>query len=358
MDLIVLKFSLWEPIAQFFGWLTRIFFDFFGNYGIAIIVLTVVIRAALIPLNIRSQKSMLKMQALSGKTAELQRKYGDDKQRYQEEVMKMQKENGAMGFSGCLLPLIQMFLLIPMYRIVSGPLHYISGISKENINSMIELAKEQGLADGKGLRALTEINHIGLIDILNHNSEFMHQCIAKGYIAMGQMMDLNFLGVDLTKIPSWKPLEIIKDPATYLPLLLFPLLVLAINLAQMKMMQILKPGYKEQKEAKERAKNNPARRDQTPEDQAEATTKMMNWMMPLIMLWTTFTLPAAMGLYWIIGGLMSIATNIITFFLFTKPYELKKKEIEAKKANAFKKNTSSDGSSDKKENKGKKKKKK
>lgn len=357
MDLIVLKFSLFEPIAQFFGWLTRIFFDFFGNYGIAIIVLTVVIRAALIPLNIRSQKSMLKMQALSGKTAELQRKYGDDKQRYQEEVMKMQRENGAMGFSGCLIPFIQMFLLIPMYRIVSGPLHYISGVPKDNINDMIELAKEQGFADGKGFRALSEINHIGLIDIFNHNSEFMHQCIAKGYIAMGQMMDLNFLGVDLTKIPSWKPLEIIKDPATYIPLLMFPLLVLVINLVQMKLMQFLKPGYKEQKEAKAREKNNPARAGQSPEDQAEATTRMMNWMMPIIMLWTTFSLPAAMGLYWIIGGIMSIATNIITFFLFTKPYELKKKEIELKKANAFKKNSSSDGS-DKKENKGKKKKKK
>ena len=342
MDLIVLKFSLWEPIAQFFGWLTRIFFDFFGNYGIAIIVLTVVIRAALIPLNIRSQKSMLKMQALSGKTAELQRKYGDDKQKYQEEVMKLQQENGAMGFSGCLLPLIQMFLLIPMYRIVSGPLHYISGISKENINSMIELAKEQGLADGKGLRALTEINHIGLIDILNHNSEFMHQCIAKGYIAMGQMMDLNFLGVDLTKIPSWKPLEIIKDPATYLPLLLFPLLVLAINLAQMKMMQILKPGYKEQKEAKEREKKNPARAGQTPNDQAEMTTKMMTWMMPVLMLFTTFTLPAAMGLYWVVGGIMSILTQLLTYFMFTKPYELKKLEMEQKKADAFKKDHSDD----------------
>ncbi|SEW32405.1 YidC/Oxa1 family membrane protein insertase [Ruminococcaceae bacterium KH2T8] len=356
MELLVLKFSLFEPIAQFFGWLTRIFFDFFGNYGVAIIVLTVVIRFALIPLNVRSQKSMLKMQALSGKTAELQRKYGDDKQRYQEEVMKMQKENGAMGFSGCLLPFIQMFLLIPMYRIVSGPLHYIAKVPKENINNMIELAKSEGLAEGKSLRALSEINHIGLIDLLNHNADFMHKCIDKGYIAMGQMIDLNFLGVDLTKVPSWKPLEIIREPSVYLPLLMFPLLVVVINLVQMKLMQFLKPGYKEQKEAKQREKNNPARAGQTPEDQAEATTKMMNWMMPVIMLITTFSLPAAMGLYWVIGGIMGIVTNLITYFMFTKPYELKKQELAEKKANAFKKKKADDSSED--QNKGKKKKKK
>ena len=52
-------------LYQFFGWLTRILFGFFGNYGMAIIMLTVIIRAALIPLNVKSQKSMIKMQALS-----------------------------------------------------------------------------------------------------------------------------------------------------------------------------------------------------------------------------------------------------------------------------------------------------
>ena len=65
--------------------------------------------------------------------------------------------------------------------------------------------------------------------------------------------------------------------------------------------------------------------------------KMMNWMMPILMLVTTFTMPAAMGLYWIISGLMSIITNIIVYYMFTKPYEVKKAEIEAKKEAVFKK---------------------
>ena len=323
-------------LYQFFGWLTRVLFDFFGNYGMAIIMLTVIIRAALIPLNIKSQKSMIKMQALSSKTAELQRKYGDDKQKYQEEVMKLQQENG-VSFSGCILPFIQLFLIWPIYRIVSGPLIYLSQVSRENVQAMIDLANSEGLVTSK---RLTDVLHIPLIEILNNNSDFLNECISKGYIAMGQLLDLNFLGMDLTKTPEWNPVKIMSDPGTYIPLLIFPVLVIATNLISMKMATWLKPGYKEQQEAKKREQLNPARAGQTPNDQAEMTTKMMTWMMPLIMLITTFTLPAAMGLYWVIGGLMGILTQVLTYFMFTKPYELKKLEMEQKKAEVFKKNSS------------------
>ena len=314
----------------------------------AIIMLTVIIRAALIPLNIKSQKSMIKMQALSGKTAEIQRKYPDDKQKQQEEIMKLQQENGAMGFSGCILPFIQLFLIWPIYRIVSGPLIYLSQVPKENVQAMIDLATEQGLIT-KSIRISEQI-HIPLINVLNNNSDFLHECINKGYIAMGQLLDLHFLGMDLTQTPAWNPITIISDPKTYLPLLIFPILVILTTLLSMRMTNWLKPGYKEQKEAKEREKKNPARAGQTPTDQAEMTTKMMSWMMPVLMLFTTFTLPAAMGLYWVVGGIMGILTQILTYFMFTKPYELKKLEMEQKKAEAFKKN-SSDKDANRKKNK-------
>ena len=73
------------------------------------------------------------------------------------------------------------------------------------------------------------------------------------------------------------------------------------------------------------------------EDYSQNMMKMMNWMMPILMLVTTFAMPAAMGLYWIISGLMSIVTNIFVYYMFTKPYEVKKAEIEAKKDAVFKK---------------------
>lgn len=338
----IVQLSILDPLYTLFGWLTRVLYEFFGNYGLAIIFLTVIIRGALIPLNIRSQKSMLKMQALSGKQAELQRQYGDDKEGYQEAFMKLQKENGAGGLSGCLLPFLQLFFIWPIYRIVSGPLIYLSQVSKDNVQSMIDLGNRfggSGLFDG---RISVDI-HIGLIKALNENAQFLNECINQGLIRLDQMIDLHFLGMDLTVTPAWNPFEIAKDPKTYLPMLLIPIIVVIVNIATMQLTKIMKPGWKEEEEAKKRAKMNPARAGQAgdgkgnAEDITQNSMKMMNWMMPVLMLVTTFTMPAAMGLYWIISGLMSIITSVIVYFMFTKPYEAKKAEIEAKKDAVFKK---------------------
>ena len=152
------------------------------------------------------------------------------------------------------------------------------------------------------------------------------------------MVDLHFLGMDLTMTPAWNPKLYIQDPKTYFPLLIFPILVLATSIISMELTKVMKPGYKEEKEAKQREKNNPARKGQSGTDDTTANTmKFMTWMMPAVMLWTTFTMPAAMGLYWVVGSLMGILTQVIVYYMFTKPYEKKKAEIEAKKEAVFKK---------------------
>ncbi|MBQ1738876.1 MAG: membrane protein insertase YidC, partial [Clostridiales bacterium] len=221
---ILVQLSILDPLYTLFGWLVRVLFQFFGNYGLAIIFLTIIIRGALIPLNVKSQKSMLKMQALSGKQAELQRLYGDDKEAYQEAFMKMQKENGAGGLSGCLLPILSIFIIWPIYRIVSGPLIYLSQVSKENIASMIDLGTRMGEGGILGRGVSPEI-HIGLIKALNENAQFLNECINQGFFKMDQMVDLHFLGMDLTVTPAFNPVTIAHDPKTYLPMLIIPILV-------------------------------------------------------------------------------------------------------------------------------------
>lgn len=340
MENIVVQLSILDPLYTLFGWLTRELFAFFGNYGLAIIALTVIIRGLLIPLNIKSQKSMLKMQALSGKQAELQRKFGDDKQKYQEALMELQKENGAGGVSGCLLPFLQLFFIWPIYRIVSGPLVYLSHISKATVQSMIDLASTEGLIG----KTVTTTNHIGLMQVLNNNAAFLKECVDKGFITMGQMIDLHFMGLDLTLVPWNVMKQNFLDVRAYLPLLVMPLLILITNIVSMQLTKYMKPGYKQEQEAKKRAKENPAITGQTADDPTQQTMKMMNWMMPLLMLYTSFTLPTAMALYWIVGGIMGIITQLLVYVLFTKPYELKKAEIEAKKEAVFKKSSKTDSS--------------
>jgi YidC/Oxa1 family membrane protein insertase len=126
-------------------------------------------------------------------------------------------------------------------------------------------------------------------------------------------------------------------------MLIIPVIVVAVSIAQMQLSKIMKPGWKEEEEAKKRAKKNPARAGQAgdgksaAEDTTQMTMKMMNWMMPVLMLVTTFSMPAAMGVYWIISGIMGVITSVIVYIMFTKPYELKKAELEAKKDAVFKK---------------------
>ncbi|MCR5617825.1 MAG: YidC/Oxa1 family membrane protein insertase [Clostridiales bacterium] len=313
-----------------FGWITKIFYNYFGNYGLAIIALTILIRVCMIPLNISSQRSMIKSKTMSSKMDEIKRKYPNDKQKQQEEQTKLMQENGASGFSGCLLSILQLFFIWPIFRIVSGPLHYICGVSEENIERIGTIAFNKGALSEKVLDRISTDN-VPLIRILNENSDVLKTAVDGGFIKTSQVLDLHFLGFDLTDTPQWLPTRIMADPKRYLPLLLIPILVTVTSIISMQLTNVLNPDYKEKKEQKKRAKKNAAMAGQAPTDQSEMMTKMMAIMMPLLMIVTSFTMPAAMGLYWIVGGIMSIITQVIVYYLFTKPYALKKKELDAQK---------------------------
>ncbi len=91
-----------------------------GDWGLAIIVLTVLVRLALMPLTIKQTKSMYELQRIQPKIKELQAKYKDDKEKLQEETMKFYQENKVNPFGGCLPMLLQMPLLIALYQVLGG----------------------------------------------------------------------------------------------------------------------------------------------------------------------------------------------------------------------------------------------
>ena len=89
----------------------------------------------------------------------------------------------------------------------------------------------------------------------------------------------------------------------------------------MRIMRKTTPNRKKKEEDRERERVNPARAGQTPEDKSESMMKTMNFMMPVFMLITTFSMPASMGLYWIIGNIMMILQSVLIYFFFTKKLE-------------------------------------
>jgi YidC/Oxa1 family membrane protein insertase len=112
--------GLWDAFKQaIFVFLQQIE-SVVGDWGLAIIVLTVLVRLALMPLTIKQTKSMLEMQKVQPKIKELQAKYKDDKEKLQEETLKFYQENKVNPFGGCLPALLQMPLLIALYQVLGG----------------------------------------------------------------------------------------------------------------------------------------------------------------------------------------------------------------------------------------------
>lgn len=113
--------SLFQGLLDGIGWVLAKTYDLVPNYGVAIILLTVLIRIVLLPLGIKQIKSMQAMQAIQPKVKEIQKKYKGNKQKAQEETMKLYKESGVNPLGGCLPLLLQFPILISMYAVLRPP---------------------------------------------------------------------------------------------------------------------------------------------------------------------------------------------------------------------------------------------
>ena len=133
--------NLWVAFQQFIFEALMFFQNLVGNWGLAIILLTIVIRLLLMPLTIRQTKSMYEMQRMQPKIKELQAKYKDDKQKLQEETMKFYQENKINPFGGCLPLILQMPVFIALFRVLGGTAKA-PGIMMQHFDQMTPAARE------------------------------------------------------------------------------------------------------------------------------------------------------------------------------------------------------------------------
>ncbi|HBP37590.1 MAG TPA: hypothetical protein DD640_02395 [Clostridiales bacterium] len=332
MILPVVSLGIFDPLYVAFGWFMRLLYDATGNYGIMIILFTIILRGLMIPLGIKQQKSTLKQQSLQGEIAEIQRAYPNDKAKQSQLQMELYKKHGASPLCGCLPSILQLIIIWPIFRLIQAPLQYIMKIAADNIkeigNTLFQLTNSAGatLITQTELSRVTTSN-IPIINALNDHASALAAVIDKNLMNLSQLIDLDFFGINLGLTPTYLPAKLFgAEWQTYVPLLIFPLLTLVTTLIQMKITRLTMPNRKKKAEDKEREKVNPARAGQAPEDKSESMMKSMNILMPVFMLWTTFSMPSAMGLYWIIGNIMMILQSVMIYFLFTKKMDLAAKE--------------------------------
>ena len=113
-----------------FTWLLMFFYQFFNSYGVALILFALVVKLILYPLSLKGKRSMIQMNMLSGKLQKLQKQYGKDQARYNEEVQKLYAKGG------CLWSMLPLAILLPLYAIIRQPLKYMMGLSVDQITTI------------------------------------------------------------------------------------------------------------------------------------------------------------------------------------------------------------------------------
>ena len=119
--------------ANLFGYVLNFLYGFVGNYGIAIILFSVLVKIIMIPISISQQKTMKKSQKLNEEMKQIQFKYKNDQEKMNQEVMELYKREKMSPFSGCFSAIIQIILLFSVFYLVRSPLTYMKKVDKQII---------------------------------------------------------------------------------------------------------------------------------------------------------------------------------------------------------------------------------
>ena len=300
-----------DVIAKPFGWLMLQLYNWTGNYGVAVILFALVVKLIMLPFQLKSKKSMMRTSRMTPRLKELEKKFGNDQQRYQQEMNKLYKEEGINPMSGCLWTLIPFPILIALYRAIRFPLTTMMGVASELLaeggaiyNKLAEL--------GWSAEALTTRQQA-------YSQIFQSQFITEHFSDFAGLSDklvalkYNFLGINLAETPNvafwnWGAFTW----ATF-GLFLIPIVSAALSWFSMKVSNAANP-------------------------QTEANNQQMKSMqltMPLISLWICFTMPGVMGIYWIAQSVFAIIQEVILTRVFNKQLDIEDADrLEREKARA------------------------
>ncbi|MBR5095268.1 MAG: YidC/Oxa1 family membrane protein insertase [Oscillospiraceae bacterium] len=297
--------SIWEILSWPFAKLMLWFYGLTGNYGVSIILFSLAVNLVVAPFMAKSKKSMMRSTRLQPRIQEIQRRHEGNPQKLQQEMQKLYQEEGISPMSGCLWSLLPMFLLIPLYAIIRMPITRMMLAD----SSVVDALKEFFAADIADLSARAKAyEQIVLTDLAHQNWDAVQSAL--GEKVKGLMdIDFGFLGMNLGEQPDWH--TIFTGPWTWAAIGLFLIPFVSAGMSWLSMFVS--------------QKNNPTTAQQNA--QAESMSKSMTLMMPLMSIWICFSMPAAMGIYWIANSIF----NMIRDFILTKIYKKQLDEEDALK---------------------------
>lgn len=271
---------IFNYIGYFLGYILWLFFDLLNNYGLAIILFTIVIKIILFPFSIKQQKASIANARLSKKQKELQKKYGNDKQKLNEEMLKMQQEEGINPMGGCLTSIAPLFLMLGVYYSVIHPIQNTLHIAIDKVNSAVNVLSTIPVIGNSFNSMYGEIEIIKLfpyiknqLTMFSSDEMFRIEEFSKGF---------NFLGLDLLATPSMSPFSSM--------LWLIPVLCFLSSVLTTFFTQKMQKG---------------------PVLEGQGCMKATMYILPLFSVWIAYTVPAAVGFYWIVSTVLGFAQTCV-----------------------------------------------
>ena len=348
-----------SSFASLFGYILKFLYDIVGNYGVAIILFSILVKLVMLPLTVKQQKTLKKNEKLQKEMNNLQFKYKNDPEKLNQELMDLYKREGMSPFSGCLSAIIQIILLFSVFMLVRSPLTYMVKMDTDVIEKMEDIVAEQSDSSNTNYQEIAVIQYVKELasedSVEESNNEEFEEVIEDNseesevetdnseneqeneeeensddsgdeedeetsgddfniydYVDDANL-NMDFLGIDLSQVPTqnltdWKTLII---PVLYVLTSFISIkMTTATNKKKKEENKLITDGQEEKKEEE----YNPA----------EETNKMMSWMMPILSISIAIIAPLGLALYWLMNNILMIIERIVLNKIFNKEEEAEK----------------------------------
>lgn len=288
--------NLWHMLCQGLGFIISNTYFAVKNYGLAIIIFTVIVKIIFFPLTYKQQRSMFELRKIQPMLDDLNKKYKDDKQKLNTEIFNLYKEHNINPMAGCLPSLIQLPVIIALFDVVTKPMIYMFGFTQQNVADVQAALGLQDVAKVSQLTLMTEL--------ANRGSEFISSLNLPAF----QVVDFDFLGLNLAENPSI---------FSFSPLWIIPILSGISTWVASKTM-------------------NTSMHDSDTDNPMAQSQNSMLVMMPFMTAYFAFNFPAGVGFYWIINNIIQIVQQIYFNYVFEKYHpKLGKASISSDKGDAI-----------------------
>ena len=295
-------------ISNIFGYLLNFLYELVNNYGIAIILFSILLRIILLPITIKQQKSVEKTNKIQGQLKALQIKYKNNPEMLNKETMELYKREKISPASGCLSGIIQIIIILSVFFLVSQPLTYMKKANDTNpdLKSVVDSYKTE-ITENK--ESKTRYIEIEAIARMRDDYKNITEKLNSGNLAEGESkeelenkknnleklnINMDFMQLDLSKVPN----ENKNDFKVYI----IPALYVLSSFISIKLTTAIQNKAKKKKEEN---------KEENEMDNMAQMSKSMSYMMIFTTLFVAFIAPLGLALYWFISNVLMIGERLV-----------------------------------------------